>query len=469
MKIAFVLDFKTEIAINGITNYVEQLTKSMAKEGHSMAIISYGDKTYQTKQNGIEYMYLRSAGLGEVAIPRVSLSDIMKLFNFLEEFDPDVIHVNTPAFIAYLTTIWGVRNKKINVYTLHILSTKYSEFAEMSKTFEFLLKTKIINRFVTSFYQNCDLIIAPNQKAADDLELFGFERQAVVVHNGYASEFNTAKYADISHKPLKLLYVGHISKRKNELFLIQAKKYLPADVELILIGSDRDEAYAAKLHEYINQNKIKNVVFKGRIAHDQIVKEYEAAHFLVSAAKREVQSLTVIEALASGTPVIGLSNETIDELIDDTNGRVMDVDILPEDFAMAVEQMANINQQQYLKLAQHARDRVKDYSWDQVAKKLVAEYNSISSKMAASPKQVRLVNRVFDAIADSQLKNYLQHFLPIQQKLKERPKARNLIFLGGALGIAFFGYKMIVAKKIFDDPEARYIDKKKSPKQSFDK
>ena len=46
----------------------------------------------------------------------------------------------------------------------------------------------------------------------------------------------------------------------------------------------------------------------------QIPNYLERAHVFPSASKMEVQSLVVIEALASGTPVVGLSNETIDEL-----------------------------------------------------------------------------------------------------------------------------------------------------------
>ncbi len=47
---------------------------------------------------------------------------------------------------------------------------------------------------------------------------------------------------------------------------------------------------------------------------------WRKTHAFVSASKMEVQSLAIIEALASGSPVIGLGNETVDELVDETNG-----------------------------------------------------------------------------------------------------------------------------------------------------
>jgi len=53
----------------------------------------------------------------------------------------------------------------------------------------------------------------------------------------------------------------------------------------------------------------------GEIPYHQIPQILEKTHVLVSASKMEVQSLVIIEALTSGTPVVGLANETIDELI----------------------------------------------------------------------------------------------------------------------------------------------------------
>ncbi len=67
-------------------------------------------------------------------------------------------------------------------------------------------------------------------------------------------------------------------------------------------------------------------------------------HAFVSASKMEVQSLAIIEALASGSPVIGLGNETVDELVDETNGVRLPNDTSAEEFAAAIRSVCDDRQ-----------------------------------------------------------------------------------------------------------------------------
>ena len=101
------------------------------------------------------------------------------------------------------------------------------------------------------------------------------------------------------------------------------------------------------------------------------------AHAFVSASRLEVQSLTVIEALASGTPVVGLANETIDELVDDTVGRRLPADAAPDEFARSVEQICRVPQAEYDQLCRQARARVALMDWTQVVDATAAAYEAL--------------------------------------------------------------------------------------------
>ena len=60
----------------------------------------------------------------------------------------------------------------------------------------------------------------------------------------------------------------------------------------------------------------------------------------------------ILEALASGTPVIGISNETIDELINGKNGIKLEKDVTPKQFAKTIKKFLDKNDKQYEKASQ---------------------------------------------------------------------------------------------------------------------
>jgi glycosyltransferase involved in cell wall biosynthesis len=83
----------------------------------------------------------------------------------------------------------------------------------------------------------------------------------------------------------------------------------------------------------------------------------------------EVQSLVIIEALASGTPVVGLSNETVDELVDASDGIRLSKDASPREFAAAVHKICELGEAEYRKLCENSRSRVNTLDWSIVMEK----------------------------------------------------------------------------------------------------
>jgi hypothetical protein len=99
----------------------------------------------------------------------------------------------------------------------------------------------------------------------------------------------------------------------------------------------------------------------------------------------EVQSLVIIEALASGTPVVGLSNETVDELVDESDGICLSKDASPDAFAAAIQSVCSLPPGEYTALCEQARERVKDLDWSNVMEKTVRQYELILDSRVDAP------------------------------------------------------------------------------------
>ena len=123
----------------------------------------------------------------------------------------------------------------------------------------------------------------------------------------------------------KLLYVGRISRLKQIELAIDAVANLVKkgviNTKLTIIGPKSDEHYFKELKGIIDELNIeKHVIFKGVIAHDNLISYYQNADILLMPSAHESFGMVMIEAMACGTAVIALKGSGgPDEIIE--NGK----------------------------------------------------------------------------------------------------------------------------------------------------
>ncbi len=362
MKIVFVSIFRPGLGGGG-GRVAHELAHHFALE-HDVVMICPAVKTgYKKRENGLSIFGIRSAGDDEFHMPDLSARTVREIFDFLDEYQPDIVHAHDPALIGLIGQVWARMNLVPFVHTAHILPSKALDFGTVDAINVRLLKSSfgesVINSVLNNFYLNCDALIALNQSALESIREFGFQGSVFVVPNGRDLKYySCCKNADNTIDQKILVFIGFLNKRKNQAYLLKTLKELPANYILRLIGKPLTPEYLDELKEYCREHSLKNVEFVGQIEHDQIPVFLEGAHVFPSASKMEVQSLVVIEALASGTPVVGLSNETIDELINDEVGACLAKDKEPVDFAKQIERICNLPVDEYQAMCQTARKRV---------------------------------------------------------------------------------------------------------------
>jgi hypothetical protein len=128
----------------------------------------------------------------------------------------------------------------------------------------------------------------------------------------------------------------------------------------------------------------------------------------------EVQSLVVIEALASGTPIVGLSNETVDELVDDNVGIRLPAEASPQEFAAAVQHICELPTGDYQKLCAGARQRVINLDWSNVMEKTITAYDEVLGLQKNTPKHItgeELVDKYLTILPPGRLKDEVAEIL----------------------------------------------------------
>jgi 1,2-diacylglycerol 3-alpha-glucosyltransferase len=355
--------------------------------GYDAVLLCPGPDTGLSETAGLKVFSVQSSGDGHFLIPLLTQRNIRKIYAFLEEFRPDIIHAHDPTLLSVIVQVWARMSRVPFVYTAHVLPAKILDFAlkEVVRLPVDFLAEPVTRGFLEDFYLNCDAVVALNSIAARGIREFGYAGRLFVIPNGRdLRHYAACRPADITQQRKILTFVGFITRRKNQVYLLEMLKHLPPEYSLRLIGEPLDPDYKDQLEAYAAANRLDNVEFAGSVRYENIPAYYEASHVLVSASKMEVQSLVVIEALASGTPVVGLSNETVDELVDEGDGAWLPKDSPPPEFAATVVRLCTLPQAEYERLCQHARYRVRHLDWANVTQQAVEMYDWLIREKAAA-------------------------------------------------------------------------------------
>jgi len=429
MKVAFISMFRKECG-GGNGRVAHELAEQFALE-HKAVLFCPADRTEVSRgANGLQVFGLRSMGEGNLSLPSLSAKDVNRIFEFLDQFQPDVVHAHDPASIGLIGQIWAQLHGVPFVHTAHVLPSHMLDFGARDSVaiLRNSITESIAKRFLADFYQNCDALIALNARAADDIRGFGYAGRVFTISNGRdLHKYNQSGPADMALPERTLTFVGHISRRKNQLFLVEAMRYLPRSYRLLIVGEPIEPMYAREIEECVRSNRMENVVLLGKVKHDDVPTYLANSHVFVSASRMEVQSLVLIEALASGTPVVGLANETVDELVDARVGHRLPQTAEPREFAACVEGLCTLPQSAYDVLCSNARDRVKELDWSNVVSLTVDAYRALQQERPVTTRrQSDFLADLVSLLPPGEVRNVLaEKVLLLNQRIQWRMSGRS--------------------------------------------
>jgi len=176
-------------------------------------------------------------------------------------------------------------------------------------------------------------------------------------------------------KEKTILYVGRLVPQKSVDTLIKAYSLLPneikEDYKLKIVGEGNQKEYLERLAKKLN---IKNIVFTGKIErHEDVVKEIKKASVFVLPSQRESFGITVLEAMASGTPVVSTATEGPSDYIKNgENGFLAEIGS-PESIAGSIEKAISAGK----RIVINARKTAIQYDWDKIVKRIAREYEKL--------------------------------------------------------------------------------------------
>jgi glycosyltransferase involved in cell wall biosynthesis len=201
----------------------------------------------------------------------------------------------------------------------------------------------VFRRVVPKAVRRAARVLTVSQRSRDDLvELYGvLPDRIVVTPNGVDPAFHPGEAEEQGY----VLAVGAIQPRKNQPAALAAAREV--GLPLVVVGPTRDPSVAAELRRG-------GARLEGYVPIERLAELYRGAACLVQASRYEGFGIPVLEAMASGTPVVTVPDPALLEVVGDAA-----VVVEPERLAEGIRQALADRD----RLAWAGLERARAFSW----------------------------------------------------------------------------------------------------------
>lgn len=368
MKIALIT-FHSFLEPGGVKTHILSLAKEYQKRGINFKIIvprrkineNYGENIILL---GTSFKVNFGGGISDLVFNFLPASIETTLIK--EKFD--ILHFHNASFPSFFQILLSpLTLKTLNILTFHSDIERSIFIKKFPQLFDF---------FVNFCNFRLDGLIAVSEIAFKKFKKFN--KQKTIIPNGVDIDFfnpQNEKIEKFLDGKLNLLFVGRIEERKGLIYLLKAfyhleKKY--ANLRLIVVGEGPEKE---KCQKFVLEKKVKNVIFLGNIEGKELAQIYTSCDiFCAPSIFGESFGLVILEAMASGLPVVGFANQGYRTLLKNTIAEKFLVK--PKDWRSLIDKIQFLieNKELRKKLGKWGRTFAEKYSWAKVAEKILNFY-----------------------------------------------------------------------------------------------
>lgn len=352
--------------INGVAVFSRNLAAGLTKRGHDVLVLApsisgdfeseydeeYGFKVvrlsskkmmlYPDQINKVpekkDFLGMKMPQLLYKNGLHVSYMPDLEIKRVLSEFQPDIIHNQTPGPVALAILRYARRHKVALVSTDHAYPDNLTQQVKLPELAKKPINA-IMNAYFVSFLKRSDYATVPTEQVLTDCipksKLF-FRVPIEALSNGIdLSRFAKGRVNheiyeryDINPQKPTILYIGRVDPEKSLDVLMNAFIKVQEKVEnaqLVIVG---DGTMRPKLEKMAEKAGISDkVVFTGRVIGKDLPQLYRTGDVFAITSKTETQSIVLLEAMATGLPAVAVKAGAIPELVHNgENGYLCEAD-----------------------------------------------------------------------------------------------------------------------------------------------
>lgn len=346
------------------------LTKGFVERGHKVSLVTAGFEGLEPDEiiNGVEIIRVNAKR------SRLEQCSFTEMLSFLSKAYPVANKMCKEGRFDVCLIFFGIPSgpigymlkKKYKIpYVIRFGGGDIPGFQE-----RFTKVYKLIAPAIKLIWKEADRRIANSnglrELAYDFCDKYPFD----IVCNGVDTGVFRPESGNTTIGTIRLLFVSRLIERKGLQYVLPQLKDID-NISLTIVG---DGPYRQTLEEIVTDNNItEKVIFVGQKDKAEIVSYYQNADVFILPSSKEGMPNVVLEAMACGLPIIMTPCQGSAELVDDSNGFVVDV----ANFGEIIRKVAMDSQ---------LRDRLSDgsrkkaeacFSWNSVVEKYIDIIESV--------------------------------------------------------------------------------------------
>lgn len=348
----------------GISAHVYELSRALVAAGNRVTVVArqadVADPTRETLE-GVEVYRMRYRPPGFL-YGRQILGFVKKL---LPDLAPDIIHIHAmrPLEWYHLPSVPLAYTNHTSGYLKRVKKGGFRRIWALKRLF-----------------RKPGLFLAPSREL---LEIpFEIAAHKVFISNGVDSARYEKDYEKgaalrgqlgIGENEIVCLLTRRLVEKNGVIYLARASAMIDDErLRFVIIGDGPErEVVEAEFRTNVGDR----VLFLGSKKHDEIIDYYSAADFSVLPSLMEATSISGLEAMAAGLPLIGTRVGGIPELVKDgENGYLCE----PADPSDLAQKITSLLAQDLGPFGRQSREMVvRDFDWQRIADKTLAAYRML--------------------------------------------------------------------------------------------
>ena len=374
MKIALVSPYDFAFP-GGVTVHIEQLAQEFIRQGHETWIIAPSSQPANTLpvdrfvRLGVPVPVPAGGSVARLSLSPWLLRNVREL---LERERFDVVHVHEP-----LTPLlpWLVlhSSKTINIGTFHA-------YHDQSRIYPWAAPS--LRHWFRKLHGR--IAVSPLAKMFVERHFPGDYR---VIPNGIdlnRYQQDSQPFPEYLDGKINVLFVGRMEKRKGLKYLLMAYSRLKwqfPNLRLLVVGPGTPDKDSFRV---LGEHSLRDVEFVGGVSQDDLVRYYKTADIFCSPATgKESFGIVLLEAMASGTPIVASRLKGFQTVLEEGMQGLM---APPKDDVALADALRQMIQDPTMRSAMGAfgERRAYEFRWERVAGLVLDYYESVRAEVERS-------------------------------------------------------------------------------------
>src|SRR5438034_201706 len=356
--------------VNGVATTIRKMTAAGAAAGKELIVVTSRNELTIDDAPIKNFKPIGEFELPEYELQKLSFPPILQMLDYIQRENFSEIIISTPGPIG-LTALLAA--KMLNLQTSGIYHTDFPQYVRILTEDSFL--ESVTWRYMHWFYNQLDTVFVNSEEYRESWIKRGFEPAKLKI---FPRGLDTQLFHPTRRDPaffekfgeknghIRLLYVGRVSREKDLDLLAEAYRRLRDEglsVQLCVVGHG---PYAREFSESLPE-----ALFTGYLTGGELAAAYASADIFVFPSTTDTFGNVIIEAQASGVPVIVSDSGGPKELVEDNRNGLITKSHDVEDLTRAIRELV-ADPERRKRMGDVARESVIDRTWPSAFRKFWA-------------------------------------------------------------------------------------------------